>query len=147
MSRGRSATGRHACYFRSEILPPLRRESIDQRETVEAFAEPPREIVDPALPAQSAPLPDLLHCHPQDQDLMHQRGLRGQRWIDYFSRDRKSTRLNSSHQIISYAVLCLKKNTNAAYSIERSSRSAARCLIKETTARSTAPSAHVTALR
>src|SRR5258708_16370511 len=25
-------------------------------------------------------------------------------------RDRKSTRLNSSHQIISYAVLCLKKN-------------------------------------
>src|SRR5258708_23879626 len=25
--------------------------------------------------------------------------------------DRKSTRLNSSHQIISYAVFCLKKNT------------------------------------
>src|SRR5947208_12825095 len=30
--------------------------------------------------------------------------------------DRKSTRLNSSHQIISYAVFCLKKkNTNAEY--------------------------------
>src|SRR5258708_30782098 len=27
-----------------------------------------------------------------------------------FQRDRKSTRLNSSHQIISYAVFCLKKN-------------------------------------
>src|SRR5574344_1118554 len=27
---------------------------------------------------------------------------------DKFSRDRKSTRLNSSHQIISYAVFCLK---------------------------------------
>src|SRR5258708_27713151 len=26
------------------------------------------------------------------------------------TRDRKSTRLNSSHQIISYAVFCLKKN-------------------------------------
>src|SRR5258708_29010248 len=26
-----------------------------------------------------------------------------------FDRDRKSTRLNSSHQIISYAVFCLKK--------------------------------------
>src|SRR5258708_15283954 len=26
-------------------------------------------------------------------------------------RDRKSTRLNSSHQIISYAVFCLKKNS------------------------------------
>src|SRR5207244_11203281 len=28
------------------------------------------------------------------------------------SRDRKSTRLNSSHQIISYAVFCLKKKIN-----------------------------------
>src|SRR5207244_11300277 len=28
------------------------------------------------------------------------------------SRDRKSTRLNSSHQIISYAVFCLKKKTH-----------------------------------
>src|SRR5947208_4345471 len=30
------------------------------------------------------------------------------------SRDRKSTRLNSSHQIISYAVFCLKKKNNDA---------------------------------
>src|SRR5258708_24491510 len=29
-----------------------------------------------------------------------------------FALDRKSTRLNSSHQIISYAVFCLKKKTN-----------------------------------
>src|SRR5258708_14162355 len=29
------------------------------------------------------------------------------------SADRKSTRLNSSHQIISYAVFCLKKKTEA----------------------------------
>src|SRR5258708_24214905 len=34
-------------------------------------------------------------------------------------RDRKSTRLNSSHQIISYAVFCLKKKMNA--SVARSS--------------------------
>src|SRR5258708_31703384 len=27
----------------------------------------------------------------------------------YYTEDRKSTRLNSSHQIISYAVFCLKK--------------------------------------
>src|SRR5947208_9876207 len=37
-------------------------------------------------------------------------------YADYLSRDRhpvdrKSTRLNSSHQIISYAVFCLKKKT------------------------------------
>src|SRR5258708_25515879 len=29
-------------------------------------------------------------------------------------RDRKSTRLNSSHQIISYAVFCFKKKNNTA---------------------------------
>src|SRR5258708_8681772 len=29
--------------------------------------------------------------------------------------DRKSTRLNSSHQIISYAVFCLKKKTKPRY--------------------------------
>src|SRR5207244_8443040 len=31
---------------------------------------------------------------------------------DFFKQDRKSTRLNSSHQIISYAVFCLKKKKN-----------------------------------
>src|SRR5258708_24844065 len=31
------------------------------------------------------------------------------RWDRYVLSDRKSTRLNSSHQIISYAVFCLKK--------------------------------------
>src|SRR5438552_17053958 len=49
--------------------------------------------------------------------------LRGARWLrrrpgrraarlDRDRRDRKSTRLNSSHQIISYAVFCLKKKKN-----------------------------------
>src|SRR5690348_17795815 len=32
--------------------------------------------------------------------------------IAHFCRDRKSTRLNSSHPSISYAVFCLKKKTN-----------------------------------
>src|SRR3989440_1836516 len=31
---------------------------------------------------------------------------------DYFKQDRKSTRLNSSHDQISYAVFCLKKKKN-----------------------------------
>src|SRR5258708_12377721 len=31
---------------------------------------------------------------------------------DFNEADRKSTRLNSSHQIISYAVFCLKKKNN-----------------------------------
>src|SRR5438552_12551399 len=33
--------------------------------------------------------------------------------------DRKSTRLNSSHQIISYAVFCLKKKKRAVHQEER----------------------------
>src|SRR5207244_11449962 len=36
-------------------------------------------------------------------------GLRGPRDVHRGLEDRKSTRLNSSHQIISYAVFCLKK--------------------------------------
>src|SRR5690625_5289882 len=35
-----------------------------------------------------------------------------------FTQDRKSTRLNSSHVAISYAVFCLKKKTNRAHYIE-----------------------------
>src|SRR5256885_11172609 len=31
----------------------------------------------------------------------------------HFQADRKSTRLNSSHLVISYAVFCLKKNSNS----------------------------------
>src|SRR5256885_3109493 len=34
-----------------------------------------------------------------------------------FCRDRKSTRLNSSHLVISYAVFCLKKKREHAYDI------------------------------
>src|SRR5258708_33792770 len=37
------------------------------------------------------------------------------------TRDRKSTRLNSSHQIISYAVFCLKKKNNSRRTAARTS--------------------------
>src|SRR3712207_8286009 len=37
-------------------------------------------------------------------------------WLHRTGRDRKSTRLNSSHANISYAVFCLKKKTNPAVS-------------------------------
>src|SRR5574341_1693589 len=33
----------------------------------------------------------------------------------HHEKDRKSTRLNSSHQLISYAVFCLKKKKNKLY--------------------------------
>src|SRR5690625_305326 len=38
-------------------------------------------------------------------------------WPERFSRDRKSTRLNSSHVAISYAVFCLKKKNNSRKSL------------------------------
>src|SRR5256885_13222295 len=38
-----------------------------------------------------------------------------QRLCDLKSLDRKSTRLNSSHLVISYAVFCLKKKKNSSY--------------------------------
>src|SRR3712207_8069704 len=37
------------------------------------------------------------------------------RFIDQLSQDRKSTRLNSSHANISYAVFCLKKKKNNTF--------------------------------
>src|SRR5947208_11400596 len=40
-------------------------------------------------------------------DAAHQKGIGV--LLDMVFKDRKSTRLNSSHQIISYAVFCLKK--------------------------------------
>src|SRR5947208_7859493 len=46
----------------------------------------------------------------QDPRPAARRSLRGARSED-LEQDRKSTRLNSSHQIISYAVFCLKKKT------------------------------------
>src|SRR2546429_4638599 len=39
-------------------------------------------------------------------------------------RDRKSTRLNSSHGYISYAVFCLKKKNTTTYSISNNSTAA-----------------------
>src|SRR5690625_6250621 len=37
------------------------------------------------------------------------------RGLDYYNLDRKSTRLNSSHVAISYAVFCLKKKNDHGY--------------------------------
>src|SRR5947208_7877188 len=41
----------------------------------------------------------------------------GKLYLDRVKVDRKSTRLNSSHQIISYAVFCLKKKRKPSHNI------------------------------
>src|SRR3712207_8041128 len=52
---------------------------------------------------------------PRDDLRLH----RGKLHARCFARDRKSTRLNSSHANISYAVFCLKKNTTLLLMIPR----------------------------
>src|SRR2546426_1459887 len=47
-------------------------------------------------------------CRPRRRSPPSVDGRRGPEW-----RDRKSTRLNSSHLVISYAVFCLKKKKNS----------------------------------
>src|SRR2546430_6769197 len=75
------------------------------------FRSPPKEIQYPAL--LNFPSPSHLspsHPHPENRRVRHrlQRlGLWPTRLPDTL--DRKSTRLNSSHSQISYAVFCLKK--------------------------------------
>src|SRR5256885_3763222 len=61
------------------------------------------ECPDPALVAVAAPtrLVHVQHCFARQLLLQLLTGL--------LDRDRKSTRLNSSHLVISYAVFCLKK--------------------------------------
>src|SRR4051812_49661181 len=61
--------------------------------------------------------------------LHHRRKHASQRECAHASRDRKSTRLNSSHMSISYAVFCLKKkkNTKKNYQAKVNIKLARRC--------------------
>src|SRR5256885_9596998 len=61
------------------------------------------------------PISDVLQgaCDRIDQVLLADRG--GHRWGVFLIGDRKSTRLNSSHLVISYAVFCLKKKKDSPY--------------------------------
>src|SRR5689334_24705755 len=45
-------------------------------------------------------------------------------WFHTSTRDRKSTRLNSSHSSISYAVFCLKKKTQITHQFQQSKNTA-----------------------
>src|SRR5438034_8102897 len=77
-----------------------------------------RSLVDDARPAA---LPRRRERHDD------QRGQRGSdeqqaRHPQAWPRDRKSTRLNSSHTVISYAVFCLKKKTITNYKDSTSTR-------------------------
>src|SRR5256885_2814636 len=55
------------------------------------------------------------------------------RYSSEWMRDRKSTRLNSSHLVISYAVFCLKKKKNMHLSCELSTSTLLHLVIGEVT--------------
>src|SRR5256885_11036119 len=66
--------------------------------------EPLKEILEIVETGKQAIFGEQIHCRPSAPDLAFQPMLA--------RLDRKSTRLNSSHLVISYAVFCLKKKTN-----------------------------------
>src|SRR5439155_17102062 len=69
---------------------------------------PPRSTLFPYTTLFRSPFPERDHQHDEN----HEGPLPGQR------EDRKSTRLNSSHVAISYAVFCLKnKNKNTKVNV------------------------------
>src|SRR5256885_7176898 len=72
-----------------------------------------RRLCEQGRPAASSGL----HQHPRDLEPAHAR-----------SQDRKSTRLNSSHLVISYAVFCLKKKQLDLELCCHSAGIATRCL-------------------
>src|SRR5690349_23618891 len=82
--------------------PP--RSTLFPYDALPIFKRMPRELIDIELAAQRA-------GHEGDAEELHrifsETGFLG---------DRKSTRLNSSHVEISYAVFCLKKKTTGRYS-------------------------------
>src|SRR5437762_8209705 len=78
-----------------------------QRTTVARFGEPGPKYVtylDPGPPDKRV-IAQMNH----ELDIIHDVSPEGMFTLAKQSKDRKSTRLNSSHRCISYAVFCLKK--------------------------------------
>src|SRR5437762_10779670 len=89
----RSTLFPYTTLFRSPPPEPSQREPLERR-----------DLLDPRVARLQAPDPRLdgLRHAPPDLPLAHAA-------VGVGVRDRKSTRLNSSHRCISYAVFCLKK--------------------------------------
>src|SRR2546426_3610161 len=66
-----------------------------------------RRVARPLLHEQPVRVPQRALSQPGRRDVQRRRGARGAGGSE--PADRKSTRLNSSHLVISYAVFCLKK--------------------------------------
>src|SRR3712207_8618274 len=90
---------------------------------------PPRSTLFPYTTLfRSFQTPCLLICHTVVPHLSTRDMFQGHELMPETTKDRKSTRLNSSHANISYAVFCLKKkNKDLAYS-RRPPQVTCRCI-------------------
>src|SRR2546426_4448568 len=72
------------------------------------------DVLGRVLPPLAVPLVVVVLSRPVADRLIPVARMEGHRVVgrDVVDRDRKSTRLNSSHLVISYAVFCLKKKKN-----------------------------------
>src|SRR2546430_10681838 len=94
----RSTLFPYTTLFRSEVDAKTQNNALHQTSLPDVF----RAIGEPWEPLGPLDL-DSNRNHEPVEEKGH--------W-EILSRDRKSTRLNSSHSQISYAVFCLKKKTN-----------------------------------
>src|SRR5207244_12055534 len=83
----------------SDLLPPRRDDAVEGRALQVRRGRRDQQIERDPLPVSARRLVPARGGHPSRPLHGHPLG----------RSDRKSTRLNSSHQIISYAVFCLKK--------------------------------------
>src|SRR5690606_41807796 len=104
----------HACLFQGLARSMHRPSSPTRRSSDLAWETPPAEVdthwagLAPRFKRLTDKYPQLLKTN----NYQHLGTLgTGNHFIEVCLEDRKSTRLNSSHVKISYAVFCLKKNT------------------------------------
>src|SRR5256885_4449252 len=83
------------------------RTKLLSKEFGKAFDQADRVVITDVYGSNEAPIPGVSGQMIADEIAAH-----GHRGVSYQPRDRKSTRLNSSHLVISYAVFCLKKKKN-----------------------------------
>src|SRR5258708_8475082 len=88
---------------------PLVEEVPVTHNTMFATQHIPAHWRSPLLQASDLSKQDLSHRYLAHADLREAQLVHTNFFMADLSGDRKSTRLNSSHQIISYAVFCLKK--------------------------------------
>src|SRR5438128_8137423 len=95
-----------------QLLPSRARRSLNR-----GVSEEKRKLIEDARRTKDGKIQGQIKTHARDMVVLPLMvGLtihvHNGRENDYIPRDRKSTRLNSSHGSISYAVFCLKKKKN-----------------------------------